>query len=262
MLNALTQAVANLNIDPKDLLVVSGIGCSSNLPGFIHAYGFHSLHGRAMPIASGAKLANPELNVVVTGGDGDGYGIGLGHFVHAMRRNLDITYIVMNNQIYGLTTGQASPTSAHSFVTKSTPAGNIEEPINPIAIAVVAGATYVARGFSGDPKHLTELIQNGIKHKGFALIDVFSPCVTWNKVNTYEYFRQKCYKFNGPDYNTSDTMQALLKSRESDPKIPIGLFYETQRPTYEEQDVTIKMGTPVKAPLGQPDPNSLFKEFY
>ena len=254
--------MANLNIDPKDLLVVSGIGCSSNLPGFINAYGFHSLHGRALPIATGAKLANPELHVVVTGGDGDGYGIGLGHFIHAMRRNLDLTYVVMDNQIYGLTTGQASPTSAKNFTTKSTPAGTIEEPINPMALALIAGATYVARGFSGDPRHLTELIQNGIAHKGFSLIDVFSPCVTWNKMNTYDYFRQKCAKFNGPDYNTSSFDQALAKSREVDPKLPIGLFYETQKPTYEEQDVGLKAGNPVKAKLGVVDSKQLFQEFY
>ena len=262
VLNSLTQAVANLNIDPKDLLVVSGIGCSSNLPGFINAYGFHSLHGRALPIATGVKLANPELNVVITGGDGDGYGIGLGHFIHAMRRNLDLTYVVMDNQIYGLTTGQASPTSAKNFATKSSPTGTIEEPINPIALALIAGATYVARGFSGDPKHLTELIQKGIQHKGFSLIDVFSPCVTWNKTNTYDYFRQKCAKFNGPDFNTSNFDQAFAKSRETDPKLPIGLFYETQKPTYEEQDVALKAGNPVKANLGVADSRQLFQEFY
>lgn len=262
VLNSLTQAVANLNIDPKDLLVVSGIGCSSNLPGFINAYGFHSLHGRALPIATGAKLANPELHVVVTGGDGDGYGIGLGHFIHAMRRNLDLTYVVMDNQIYGLTTGQASPTSAKNFATKSSPSGTIEEPINPMALALIAGATYVARGFSGDPKHLTELIQKGIAHKGFSLIDVFSPCVTWNKMNTYDYFRQRCAKFNGPDYNTSNFEQALAKSREMDPKLPIGLFYESQKPTYEEQDVALKAGNPVKAKLGVVDSKQLFQEFY
>jgi 2-oxoglutarate ferredoxin oxidoreductase subunit beta len=262
VLNSLVQAVANLEIDPKDLLVVSGIGCSSNLPGFIHAYGFHSLHGRAMAVASGAKLANPDLNVVVTGGDGDGYGIGLGHFVHAMRRNLDITYIVMDNQIYGLTTGQASPTSSREFVTKSTPKGVTEDPINPIALALVAGATYISRGFSGDPKHLTELIQNGIKHKGFALVDVFSPCVTWNKVNTYDYFRQNCYKFNGPDYDTKSFDQAISKSREWTPKIPIGLFYEIQKPTYEESDPTLKMLNPSKSKLGITNPQDLIKEFY
>ncbi len=262
VLNSLVQAVSNLNIDPKDLLVVSGIGCSSNLPGFIHAYGFHSLHGRALPIATGARLANPDLKIVVTGGDGDGYGIGLGHFVHAMRRNLDLTYIVMNNQIYGLTTGQASPTSSKGFATKSTPTGVIEEPINPIALALISGATFVARGFSGDPKHLTDLIEKGITHKGFSLIDVFSPCVTWNKINTYDYFRQKCLKINGPEYDTSNFDQAFVKSREMEPKIPIGLFYETQRPTYEDQDPALKAGNPVKAKLGPPDTKRLLQEFY
>lgn len=262
VLNSLVQAVANLEIDPKDLLIVSGIGCSSNLPGFIHAYGLHTLHGRAMAVASGARLANPDLTVVVTGGDGDGYGIGLGHFVHAMRRNLDITYIVMNNQIYGLTTGQASPTSTRGFVTKSTPQGVTEDPINPIALALVSGATYVARGFSGDPKHLTELIQGGIKHKGFALVDVFSPCVTWNKIDTYDYFRQKCYKFNDSSYDTASMDRALLKARETEPKIPIGLFYETSKPTYEESDPVVKLGPVVKAKIGISDPTVLFKEFY
>ncbi len=168
----------------------------------------------------------------------------------------------MDNQIYGLTTGQASPTSAKNFPTKSTPTGTIEEPINPIALALIAGATYVARGFSGDPKHLTELIEKGIAHKGFSLIDVFSPCVTWNKVNTYDYFRQKCVKFNGPDHDTSSFDQALAKSRVTEPKIPIGLFYETQKPTYEEQDPTLKFGNPVKAKLGVTDPNQLLQEFY
>ena len=262
VLNSLVQAVANLEIDPKDLLVVSGIGCSSNLPGFIHSYGFHSIHGRAMAVASGARLANPDLTVVVTGGDGDGYGIGLGHFVHAMRRNLDITYIVMDNQIYGLTTGQASPTSTREFTTKSSPQGTKEDPINPIALALVSGATYVARGFSGDPKHLTELIQNGIRHKGFALVDVFSPCVTWNKINTYDYFRQNCYKFNDGTYSTNDLGQALAKARETGPKLPIGCFYETTKPTYEESDPVVKLGPVVKAKLGIQDPQMIFKEFY
>jgi 2-oxoglutarate/2-oxoacid ferredoxin oxidoreductase subunit beta len=262
VLNSLTQAVANLEIDPKDLLVVSGIGCSSNLPGFIHAYGLHTLHGRAMAVATGARLANTDLTVVVTGGDGDGYGIGVGHFIHAMRRNLDITYIVMDNQIYGLTTGQASPTSMREFVTKSSPQGTKEDPINPIALAIVAGATYVARGFSGDPKHLTELIQNGIKHKGFALIDVFSPCVTWNKIDTYDYFRQNCYEFNDASYNPNDMAAALSKATEKGPKLPIGLFYETSKPTYEESDPVVKAGPAVRAKLGIEDPATLFKEFY
>jgi 2-oxoglutarate ferredoxin oxidoreductase subunit beta len=262
VLNSLVAAVSNLEINPKDLLVVSGIGCSSNLPGFIHSYGLHTLHGRAMAVATGARLANTDLTVVVTGGDGDGYGIGVGHFIHAMRRNLDITYIVMDNQIYGLTTGQASPTSMREFVTKSSPQGTKEDPINPISLAIVAGASYVARGFSGDPKHLTELIQNGIKHRGFALIDVFSPCVTWNKIDTYDYFRQNCYKFNDASYNTNDMAVALSKATEKGTKLPIGLFYETNKPTYEESDPVVRAGPAVKSKLGIEEPQNLFKEFY
>jgi 2-oxoglutarate ferredoxin oxidoreductase subunit beta len=248
VLNALVMAVSRLGIEPKDLLIVSGIGCSSNLPGFIRAYGFHSLHGRALPVATGARLANHSLNVVVTGGDGDGYGIGLGHFIHAMRRNLDITYIVMNNEIYGLTTGQASPTSSMNFITKSTPKGVIEQPINPIGLALMAGATYVSRGFSGDPKHLADLIANGIAHKGFALVDVFSPCVTWNKVNTYDYFRQRVYKLENSNHDPTDFARAVEKSIEWDPKIPIGLFYKTQKPTYEDLEPALRKGPLVSQP--------------
>src|SRR5713226_655136 len=172
VLRALQRAAGKLGIHPKDLMVVSGIGCSSNLPGYIHAYGFHGLHGRALAQATGMKLGNHDLHVVITGGDGDGYGIGVAHFIHAMRRNLDLTYIVMDNQIYGLTTGQASPTTMKDQRTKSTPNGNVEFPINPIALALVSGATFVARGFSGEPNHMAELIAGGIQHKGFALIEV------------------------------------------------------------------------------------------
>ena len=182
-----------LGIEPKDLLVVSGIGCSSN-------FRVHSRLRRAQSArprgggAEGIKLANHGLNVVITGGDGDGYGIGIGHFIHAMRRNIDMTYIVMNNQIYGLTTGQASPTTMKDMRTKSTPRGNAEMPINPIALAMVSGATYVARGFSGEPEHMADLIAGGIAHRGFSLIDVFSPCVTYNKLNTYPWFKERVYK--------------------------------------------------------------------
>ena len=165
VLKAVQQAAGRLGIEPKDLLIVSGIGCSSNLPGFIHAYGIHSLHGRAVPVATGAHLANTDLKVVVTGGDGDGYGIGVGHLIHAMRRNLDITYIVMDNQIYGLTTGQTSPTTDKGHKTKLTPFGNVEAPLNPLALAITSGATYVARGFTGEQKQLVDLIQGGIAHK-------------------------------------------------------------------------------------------------
>src|SRR5207237_396822 len=165
VLNSLQKACADLNLDPKDIMVVSGIGCSSNLPGFFNSYGMHTLHGRSIPVASGVKLGNHDLTVIMTGGDGDGYGIGVGHFIHAMRRNLDVTYIVMDNQIYGLTTGQASPTTERLVKTKSTPTGNLESPLNPIALALAGGASFVARGFSGEPMHLAELYKKAIQHK-------------------------------------------------------------------------------------------------
>src|SRR5262245_39583487 len=237
VLKSLKMASGKLGIKPKDLMVVSGIGCSSNLPGFIHSYGVHSLHGRAVAVAEGIKLANHSLNVVVTGGDGDGYGIGIGHFIHAMRRNIDITYIVMNNQIYGLTTGQASPTTMKEVRTKSTPRGNVELPINPIALALVSGATYVARAFSGTPDHMANLIAGGIAHHGFSLIDVFSPCVTYNKLNTYPWFKERVYKLEEEQgYDIMDFDAAMRKGLEWDPKIPIGLFYKGEQLTYEDSE--------------------------
>src|SRR6185503_16313764 len=204
---SLKMAAGWLGIAPEDLMVVSGIGCSSNLPGFIHSYGVHSLHGRSVAVATGVRLANTDLKVVITGEDGDGYGIGIGHFIHAMRRNLNLTYIVMDNEIYGLTTGQASPTTTEGHKTKSTPRGNVEKPIQPLALAIATGATYVARGFSGEPKQLTKLIAGAIAHKGFSLIDVFSPCVTFNKINTYPWFKERVYKLeDDPGYDATDFM--------------------------------------------------------
>jgi len=258
VLRSVQQAAGRLGILPKDLLIVSGIGCSSNLPGFIHAYGIHSLHGRAVPVATGAHLANTDMKVVITGGDGDGYGIGIGHLIHAMRRNLDITYVVMDNQIYGLTTGQASPTTAKGHKTKSTPVGNAEMPLNPMALAITSGATYVARGFSGEQKQLADLIQGGIAHKGFALIDVFSPCVTYNKVNTYQYFKERIYRLEDQGWDPTDFHKSLEKSFEWGDKIPAGLLYKTEQPTYEDSEPIFKKGALVKQPLGLS--KELFKE--
>jgi len=229
---------------------VSGIGCSSNLPGFIHAYGVHSLHGRSLPLASGAALANHDLHVVVAGGDGDGYGIGIAHFIHAMRRNLNLTYIVMNNQIYGLTTGQASPTTSEGHKTKSTPRGNVERPINPLALALVTGATYVARGFSGNPSHMTKLIAGGIAHRGFALIDVFSPCVTFNTVNTYPWFKKRVYTLEEEGFDPADFKAAIERCFEWGERIPTGLFYRAERPIYDDSEPILKKGPLVGQPLG------------
>ena len=254
VLKAVKMAAGKAGVAPKDLVVISGIGCSSNLPGYVHAYGVHSLHGRAVAVATGVRLANIDLKVVITGGDGDGYGIGIGHFIHAMRRNLDLTYVVMDNQIYGLTTGQASPTTMKDMRTKSTPRGNVELPINPIALALVSGATYVARGFSGDPNHMSDLIAGGIQHKGFALIDAFSPCVTYNKLNTYPWFKKRVYKLEEDRaYNSTNVRVALEKSFEWGDRIPIGLFYRDEQPTYEDSEPAFKRGPLTKQTLA-PDP--------
>ena len=259
VLNAMKRAALKLELMPHELMFVSGIGCSSNLPGFIHSYGVHSLHGRAVPVATGIKLANSDLNVVITGGDGDGYGIGMGHFVHAMRRNLDLTYVVMDNQIYGLTTGQASPTTMKEVRTKTTPRGNAELPINPLALALVSGATYVARGFSGDTRQLADLFAGAIAHKGFALVDVFSPCVTFNKVNTYAWFKQRVYNLDDEEgYDSSDAEAAMRKAFEWGDRIPLGLLYQSEQPTYEDSEPVLARGPLVKQPLGiEP---SLFEE--
>jgi 2-oxoglutarate ferredoxin oxidoreductase subunit beta len=243
VLKALKMAAGKLGILPKDLFVVSGIGCSSNLPGFIHAYGVHSLHGRAVAVASGVNFANHNLHVVITGGDGDGYGIGIGHFIHAMRRNLNLTYIVMNNQIYGLTTGQASPTTMIEVKTKSTPRGNVEHPINPIALALVSGATYVSRAFSGEPNHMADIIAGAIAHRGFSLVDVFSPCVTYNKINTYPWFKQRVFKLEKEAlYDARNFGFALEKAMEWGDRIPIGLFYQQESAVYEDSEPALQKG--------------------
>ena len=211
VLKSLQAACSSLGILPHEIVTVSGIGCSSNFPGFFNAYGMHTLHGRALAVAAGVKLANHELTVIVTGGDGDGYGIGGNHFTHAARRNVDLTYLVMNNQIYGLTTGQVSPTSRQGMKTKSTPFGSIEHPYNPITSSIMNGATFVARGFSGDPKQLQELMQMAIQHRGFAFIDIFSPCVTFNKDNTYEFFRPRVKKLEDEGHDPTDWKAACEK---------------------------------------------------
>lgn len=251
VLKSLKEALIDLAIQPHRVLVVSGIGCSSNLPGFIRAYGVHSLHGRALPVATGAALANHDLHVVAVGGDGDGYGIGMAHFIHAMRRNLNLTYIVMDNEIYGLTTGQASPTTTEGHKTKSTPRGNVEKPVQPLALALAAGATYVARGFSGEQKHLTRLVAGAMAHRGFSLVDVFSPCVTFNKVNTYPWFKERVYKLEEEKgYDSTDLMAAMHKALEFDARIPIGLLYRTDRPTYEDTEPVLRRGPLTDQPLG------------
>ncbi len=243
VLAALQSALFELGLNPHQVVVVSGIGCSSNLPGFMNTYGMHTLHGRSLAVGTGLKLANHPLKVICVGGDGDGYGIGGNHFIHTMRRNVDLTYIVMDNQIYGLTTGQTSPTSAKGMKTKSTPHGSVENPINPVPLAIVGGATYVARGFSAKQKHLIELFKGAITHKGFALVDVFSPCVTYNKDNTYQWFNPRVRMLEDTGHDPSNFHAALDAGYRWGDEIPIGLFWKRgDLPTLEELESVLQDG--------------------
>lgn len=231
---AIQRAAANVGLEPEQLAVVSGIGCSGRISGYINAYGFHGIHGRALPIAQGLKLANRDLTVIASGGDGDGFAIGMGHTVHAIRRNVNITYIVMDNQIYGLTKGQTSPRSAVGFKTKSTPEGAIESTLSPLEIALASGATFVAQSFSSDLKQLTALIEAGIQHEGFSLINVFSPCVTFNKINTYDWFKEHIINLDTVEnYDPSNRVMAMTKLMETGGMITGLIYQDTSRRSYE-----------------------------
>ena len=232
---AIQRAAANVGLEPDQLAVISGIGCSGRISGYIQSYGFHSIHGRSLPIAQGVKMANRDLTVLASGGDGDGFAIGMGHTVHAIRRNIDITYIVMDNQIYGLTKGQTSPRSAAGFKTKSTPGGSIEQAISPMEMALSVGATFVAQSFSSDLKDLTALIEAGIRHKGFSLINVFSPCVTYNKVNTYDWFKENLTKLSTIEGYDPSNKEAAMQTLMEHQGLVTGLIYQnaSQR-SYQE----------------------------
>lgn len=233
---AIQRAAANVGLTPESLAVVSGIGCSGRISGYVNAYGFHGIHGRSLPIAQGLKMANRELTVIAAGGDGDGFAIGMGHTVHAIRRNIDITYIVMDNQIYGLTKGQTSPRSAFGFKTKSTPGGSIESSLSPLEVALSAGATFVAQSFSSELKQLTALIEAGIRHKGFSLINVYSPCVTFNKVNTYDWFKENLVNLDKEEgYDPSNRIQAMTRIMETGGLLTGLIYQNTAQPSYEEQ---------------------------
>ena len=225
VLAAIQKTLTEMGLQPHQVVTISGIGCSSNLPGFINTYGMHTLHGRALAVATGVKMSNHELTVLVTGGDGDGFGIGGNHFLHTMRRNVDLTYIVMDNQIYGLTTGQTSPTSVVGMQTKSTPEGNLENPINPIPLAMAGGATFVARGFSGKQSHLVEVLKQAIEHRGFSFVDVFSPCVTYNLDNTYKWFRPRIKFLEDEGHDSTDFHAAIDRGYQWGDEIPVGVFW-------------------------------------
>jgi 2-oxoglutarate ferredoxin oxidoreductase subunit beta len=253
ILTAMQMALFQLKIEPHNVALFSGIGCSGKTPHYVNVYGFHTLHGRVLPTASGAKIANKDLTVIAVGGDGDGYGIGSGYFINSGRRNLDFTYLVMNNSVYGLTKGQASPTLAKGIKTKSLPEATILEGINPIALAVGAGYTFIARGYALDVRYLSNLIAAAIRHKGSSFIDILQTCPTYNDLYTKEWYdagpegKARLYKLEDTGYdpvvhdpNDADELiakkvQAVSRSYEWGNQIPIGVYYKVERPTFEEE---------------------------
>lgn len=237
------QAFIKCSLTPKDIVITYGVGCAANEADFDNVYGFHGLHGRGLPVAIGIKLANHKLNVLTVMGDGDCYGEGLNHLIAAARGNHDILALIHNNKLYALTTGQVSPTSDQGMIGKSTPHGVIETAFNPLASILVNGGTFVARGFADDINHLTNLITAGIKHTGFALIDILQPCISFNKVNTRQWYQSRIYKLEEENHNPSDFAQALKKSLQWGEKIPIGLFYQIQKPAYHQRLPQIKTKT-------------------
>jgi len=233
---AIQKAAANIGLEPEEVAIITGIGCSGRLSGYVNSYGVHGIHGRSLPLAQGVKMANKDLTVIASGGDGDGYAIGMGHTVHALRRNMNMTYIVMDNQIYGLTKGQTSPSSAPGFVTKSTPKGNIEQNVKPLELALSSGATFVAQGFSSDIKGLTKMLEDAINHDGFSFVNVFSPCVTYNKVNTYDWFKENLTSIEDIEgFDVTDKSKATQKVLEYDSLIKGIVYQDTETPSYESQ---------------------------
>jgi 2-oxoglutarate/2-oxoacid ferredoxin oxidoreductase subunit beta len=236
--SALQTALINSGIAPWQVLLVSGIGCGSKLPDYINANGYMTLHGRGTTIACGAHLANPKLVTISIGGDGDSLGMGLGHAVHNMRRNMDIVQIIENNEVYGLTKGQYSPTSKRGFRTTTSPEGAIEFAVNPLAIGLAAGATFIGRGFSGDPKFTADIIQQALEHKGYALVEVLQTCPSYNKLQSTDWYKEYSYKVleENANYNCQDPLQAFELALKDDGRYPMGILYKNDnRPTYIEQ---------------------------
>lgn len=240
---AIKQALIQLNLNPSSVTAVFGIGCSGNMNDFLNAYAIHSLHGRAIPNAIGIKIANHQLPVLAIVGDGDCYGEGGNHLIHACRGNHDITVIVHDNGVYGLTTGQVSPTAQKGFKSKSTPSGILETPINPLALTLTSGATFVAQGFAGDVAHIISMIKAGIEHKGFSIINILQPCVTFNKINTYQYYLQRAYKLDA-NYKKDNFKIAVQKSLEmNEEKFPLGIIYQVEKPSFTDQLPQLKEQT-------------------
>ncbi|MFH1976577.1 MAG: 2-oxoacid:ferredoxin oxidoreductase subunit beta [Pseudomonadota bacterium] len=251
ILAAMKGALAAQRISPEKILIISGIGQAAKTPHYLKCNLFHSLHGRALPVATGAKIANHKLTILVNSGDGDCYGEGGNHFMHAVRRNIDLTVLVHNNKVYGLTKGQASPTSDEGMVTKIQSDGVLSETFNPLSVALALGAGFVARSFSGKPEHLSKIIQEGIKHKGFSLIDILQPCVSFNHVNTFDWYKKRVYDLFEEGYIPDDFNKAMERSRMWGDKIPIGIIYQKEKPSYTDKINKLKKGTLVSGEYSQ-----------
>ena len=263
LLAAVKKALVELNRPPNQVLLVSGIGQAAKLPHYVRANCFNGLHGRALPAAAGARIANRELSVIVTTGDGDCYGEGGNHFIHNIRRNLDITVLVHNNQVYGLTKGQASPTTQEGVKTKVQPEGVILDPFQSLATAIAGGCGFVARGFVGQTDHLVWLICEGVKFRGFALIEVLQPCATYNKLNTFAWYTQRAYKVNDdPAYDVKDKAAALQKALEWGDRIPLGILYRSEGPSYEDKSNLNKLPPLVDQPVENIDVKPLLQDFF
>ncbi len=261
ILPALKKALSGLGLKPQQVLICSGIGQAAKLPHYMQCNTFNGLHGRAIPAATGAKLVNPELVVIAEGGDGDVYGEGGNHFIHALRRNIDITLIVHNNQVYGLTKGQASPTSEPGFTTKVQTEGVKTTMLNPLTVALSLEAGFVSRSFSGDMEHLSWVIQQAIKHRGLSLVDVLMPCVVFNKVNTFKWYKSRVYKLEDEGWDPGDKQGAYEKAGEWGERIPTGIFYKQERPAYEDL-VSVLGGKPLIERNYSPQKvQALFDEF-
>jgi 2-oxoglutarate ferredoxin oxidoreductase subunit beta len=260
ILMAFKKALIELGIEREEAVLVSGIGCHGKMVNYVNINGFHGIHGRVLPLAQGIKLANPDLTVVGFAGDADQYNEGWGHFAHAIRTNIDMTLIVHDNMVLGLTTGQATSTSQQGFKSKSTPFGVIPPMLNPLAHALVSNGSFVARGFSGDMFHLKNLIVEAMKHRGFAFIDVFQPCVTFNYLNTYDWFRQRVYKLEEEGHDVTDRKKALEKAFEWGDRIPIGIFYNKERGTYHDNLPHVKDVSLTKVPTENVDITSTLNE--
>ena len=261
ILMAMKRAIIQLGLEREEVVAVTGIGCHGKVTDYIKVNGIHVIHGRVLPVATALKLANRGLTVIGFAGDGDAYNIGMGHFSHAARRNPDVTYVVHNNLIYGLTTGQTSPTSKKGHRTKSTPRGVFELAINPLTQALASEASFVSRGYAGDMHHLTELFKQAITHPGFALVDVLQPCVAWNQINTYDFYRERVYKLEEASHDPTDIIQAYERALEWGDRIPIGIFYKLERPVYQENFPFLEGEPLARRKLDDIDISGLLKEF-